>query len=446
MCSMTPSLHLQALHVLAADVEDELDVGHEGLGAAQVGDRLDLAGVGLQGLDEDLLAVAGGGHVADGAVGGQVVEDVVHDAAGGAQHVAVVDVVPGVEQLAVLAHHGRLHGGGAGVDADEDAPVVVGEVALGHDLLVVAALEGAVVVLARKERVEARHLGALGVPRLSSTDDLGEGHVAVGLASQRRAGRDKEVGVLGDDAVLLVEVERLVEALAQLGEVLQRAAEEGHVAADGVTAGQARDGLVGHRLEDGGGDVLGGRALVEQRLDVGLGEDAAAAGDGVDVLGALGELVEARGVGLEQRGHLVDEGARAAGAGAVHALLDAVVEVDDLGVLAAELDGAVGLGDERLDGALGGDDLLDELEVEPLGQQHAARAGDGHAHGRVAHDAARLGKELARRGADVGVVTLVVGVDEVVVVVDDGQLDRGGAHVDAQAQVGVGEVDGAAWD
>ena len=52
-------------------------------------------------------------------------------------------------------------------------------------------------------------------------------------------------------------------------------------------------------------------------------------------------------------------------------------------------------------------------------------------------------KELLGRGAHVGVVTLVVGVDEVVVVVDDGQLDGGGAHVDAQAQVRVGEVVGA---
>ncbi len=63
--------YLQALHVLAANVEDELDARDKGLGAAQVRDGLDLAGVRAQGLDEDLLAVAGGGHVADRAAGGQ---------------------------------------------------------------------------------------------------------------------------------------------------------------------------------------------------------------------------------------------------------------------------------------------------------------------------------------------------------------------------------------
>ena len=153
------------------------------------------------------------------------------------------------------------------------------------------------------------------------------------------------------------------------------------------------------------------------------------------MLVALCQLVEARGVSLEQRGHLVDEGAGAACAGTVHALLDAVVKVDDLGILAAELDGAVGLGDELLDRALGGDDLLHELEVEPLGKQHAARAGDRDAHRGVTDDLLRAGEELLGGGADVGVVALVVGVDEVVALVDDGELDRGGTHVDAEAQM-----------
>ena len=58
---------------------------------------------------------------------------------------------------------------------------------------------------------------------------------------------------------------------------------------------------------------------------------------------AGGELVETGGVGMEQLGHLVDEGAGAARAGAVHALLGGGMEVGDLGVLAAELDDDVRL-------------------------------------------------------------------------------------------------------
>ena len=252
------------------------------------------------------------------------------------------------------------------------------------------------------------------------------------------AARHKQVSVLGHDTVLLVQVEREVEAVTQLGEVLQRAAQEGDVAANGTAARQARDGLGHDGLEDGGGHVLGTGALVEERLHIGLGKDAAATGDGIDGGGVGRELVEAARVGVQQGCHLIDERARATGAGAVHALLDAVVEVDDLGVLAAQLDGDVGGRDKGLDGALAGDDLLDKLQVEPLGQQQAARTGNGAGHlGRRQHGRSAL-EQVAGAGTDVGMVALVLGVDDLVVIVEHGELNGGGAHVDAQVQVAAG--------
>ena len=138
---------------------------------------------------------------------------------------------------------------------------------------------------------------------------------------------------------------------------------------------------------------------------------------------------------MQQGCHLIDKRARAAGAGAVHALLDAVVEVDDLGVLAAQLDGDIGGRDEGLDGTLAGDDLLDKLQVEPLGQQQAARAGNGTGHlGSRQHGRSTL-EQIAGTSADVGVVALVLGVDDLVVVVEHGELNGGRAHVNAQVQV-----------
>ena len=143
-----------------------------------------------------------------------------------------------------------------------------------------ALLELLIVLLAGEERVEALHLRALDVfEAFERGDDLIEGDILFRLAGKGRARGDEEVGVLRHDDVLVIEVEREVEALA-----------------DGVAARQAGDGLVGNGLEDGGGDILRARALVQQRLDVGLGEDAAAAGDGVDLRGPLGELVQAGGV------------------------------------------------------------------------------------------------------------------------------------------------------
>ena len=154
-------LDTQALHVLAADVQDKLDAGQECLGAAQVRNGLDLAGVGLEGLDEQRLAVARGGHVADGAAGGDMVVEIGHDDLGRAQDVAVVVAIPGMQQLAVLAHERGLHGGGTGVNADEHAAGVAVELALGDDFLVVAGFELGKVLVGGKERIQALDLGTL---------------------------------------------------------------------------------------------------------------------------------------------------------------------------------------------------------------------------------------------------------------------------------------------
>ena len=59
-------LDAHALHVLAADVEDEVDIRTQFLRTAQMCDGLDLAAVGLDGLEQQRLAVAGRRRVADG--------------------------------------------------------------------------------------------------------------------------------------------------------------------------------------------------------------------------------------------------------------------------------------------------------------------------------------------------------------------------------------------
>ena len=214
-------LHAQALHVLAANVQDKLDAGQECLGTAQVRNGLDFARVGLEGLDKQRLAITGGGHMADGAAGGDVVVEIGHDDLGRAQDVAVVVAVPSVQQLAVLAHERGLHGGGAGVDADEHAAGVAFEFALGDDFLVVAGFELGKILVGGKERVQALDLSTLCVTQgIDGLDELRERAELIGLVRHGGTARHKQVSVLGHDTVLLVQVEREVEAVAQLGEIL----------------------------------------------------------------------------------------------------------------------------------------------------------------------------------------------------------------------------------
>ena len=143
---------------------------------------------------------------------------------------------------------------------------------------------------------------------------------------------------------------------------MQRAAQEGHGAPYGLATGQAGNGLVDHRLKNGGGQVCPGGALVNQGLNVGFGKHAAPGGNGIDLLVALCRVVQARGVGLQKGRHLVDKGAGAAGADAVHPLLQTALKIDDFRVLAAQFDGHIGLRGNAFQGGGNRHDLLNKAD------------------------------------------------------------------------------------
>ena len=212
-----------------------------------------------------------------------------------------------------------------------------------------------------------------------------------------------------------------------------------------MAAGQTGDGLVRDGLEDGGRNVLTRCTFIQERLHIRLSKDAAAARNRVDVLGTLGQRIQALCISLHQRGHLVDEGTGAAGAGTVHALLDTVVEVYDLCVLAAELDCGIGLRDQCLNRALGSDDLLHELDTQPLSQEHTAGTSDRNAHHGIPQDLLCLAEDLYCGCLNVSVVALIVGIDQMVVLVEDCQLDGRRADVDTETQLRMTEVNAALW-
>ena len=75
MCSITPSLTRR--HFMSWPPMSKMNSRRAGTPcAAQVRNGLDFARVGLEGLDEQRLAVARGGHVADGAARGNVVVEI----------------------------------------------------------------------------------------------------------------------------------------------------------------------------------------------------------------------------------------------------------------------------------------------------------------------------------------------------------------------------------
>ena len=166
---------------------------------------------------------------------------------------------------------------------------------------------------------------------------------AGGRAVEGGAQGHGEAAVLREHRLLVRQAQGLLEPAAQALAVVEGAAQEEDLPGDPPALGQAGDGLVDHRLVDAGGHVGVLGPLVEQGLDVRLGEDAAPGGDGVEPGALQAHLVQLVHGDVQQRGHLVDESAGASGAGAVHPLVDAAVEEDDLGVLPAQLDDGGGV-------------------------------------------------------------------------------------------------------
>ena len=98
--------------------------------------------------------------------------------------------------------------------------------------------------LRRKERSQALHFRALSIAEgIESFNELGQGRELAAHTREGCSASYKEVGVLGSNRMLLVKLERNGKAFTQLREVLQRAAQECDMSANGTSACEARDGL-----------------------------------------------------------------------------------------------------------------------------------------------------------------------------------------------------------
>ena len=99
-------------------------------------------------------------------------------------------------------------------------------------------------------------------------------------------------------------------------------------------------------------------------------------GDGINFVVLFGELVHFIGRQIEQRGHLVNKGAGAAGTAAVHTHFHAAGQKQDLGVFAAQFDNGIGARQNAGNRNPRGVHFLDEGQVTGFGNAHAGAAGN----------------------------------------------------------------------
>ena len=343
-------------------------------------------------------------------------------------------MVVGVQQSPVLGDESQLGGGGAGVDAQPGGPLIGLDVHLGRALGVVPGAESAVLGHVLEQGGHGVHQGG-GVHTLLQLFQgvLKENGVIV-RRTQGRAHGGKAVAVLGENGVLLIQFQGLHKPLPQAHEEVEGAAQKDDLALQLPALGEAGHRLVHHRLEDGGGHVLLPPALVQDGLDVALGKHSAAGGDGVDLLMLQREGVQLIHRHVHQGCHLVDEGAGAAGAGAVHPLLQGAAEEDDLGVLAPQLDDRVGPRYVGVHRRGGGVHLLNKVDPGGVGHSQSGGAGNDHLHLPARQHVGDGPEGLAGPLPGLGVVPLIGAEQQLVLFVQHHHLDRGGADVDADTK------------
>ena len=72
---------------------------------------------------------------------------------------------------------------------------------------------------------------------------------------------------------------------------MQRTAQKGNMSTDRLTAGKTGNGLIYHRLKNGGGQILLGSAFVDKGLDICFGKYTAAGGNSIQGLVIFGIFI-----------------------------------------------------------------------------------------------------------------------------------------------------------
>ena len=254
------------------------------------------------------------------------------------------------------------------------------------------------------------------------------------LRRQGRADCDQIGRALGAQNLIRRETQRFRETPPKFGQKMQRSAQQRHFAPDGPSLRQAADGLVDDRLQDRGSDIFFRYSVIHQSLHVGFGEHTAPGGDGVDGPAVFGHFVQAGRISVQQGRHVVDERAGAAGADSVHALFHRRTEVGDLGVLAAQFDRRVGVGNQVADGGGGSDHFLDEGEAERLGDADAGGPGHDDRQQFLPQDFLRLGRHVLKRRGDIRKMPCVLLKNDPAVFVQYHHFDGGRTDVDSHTQ------------
>ena len=176
---------LEALHILAADVDDVRRIGHEAAGGLQVGHRFHVGGQRAEGGLRELRAVARGYAGLDPRAFGQLRLNLLDDVDGGGQRAAFVGRIRGPYDFSIVVHQRRFDGGGTGVYAQEVRSLGSFERALMDMLAMMPFVECGAIRLGSEQRRHGRSVGRQVFQFVQSCQKVGAGSCFVMLSQGR---------------------------------------------------------------------------------------------------------------------------------------------------------------------------------------------------------------------------------------------------------------------
>ena len=236
--------------------------------------------------------------------------------------------------------------------------------------------------------------------------------------------------------MLIRQTEAFDKPFAQPVTIVQRSAQKHHVTLDSAPLRESRNRLVNDRLINAGSQVFFARALVQQGLDVGFSEHAAAGSDRIQAFMLLAECIQLFDRYRKERRHLIDKSSCAAGTRAVHALIHAAAEEYHLRIFAPEFDDHIRIRFERLDDFTCCKYFLHKRQVSRARQSQSGGTGKRRIKTPPLQEGRRLGYHFQCFVAHLRKVSFVLLPDDFPLI-DDDYLRRRRSDIHPQKDIAV---------
>ena len=266
-------------HILAADVENTVHIRFEERGRIIMRDRLDFSLIQKERSFHQRLSVSGRAGVGNPCIFRKPGINIFQRGDRCGKRISVISMVEGIKKCTIFAYKRSFCRSGTGIDSKINIPFVGGKI-LDRDLMsVMTFLEFTELLLGSEERIQTLHF-EIHLDMICQTFlQLNNRNIQIFIGIQCGSNSSKQVGILRSNRMFVIQLQCPDKCRSQLGEEMQRTAEECNMSADRLSACQTADCLIDYRLENRGCQVLLCGTVIDQRLDICLGKYTAACGN-----------------------------------------------------------------------------------------------------------------------------------------------------------------------